>query len=118
MDTQKYADMVKVLKKPGQDIIDGLTPQKADLWHHATGVAGEAGELVDAIKKAAIYGKTIDIENVKEELGDLEFYMEGIRQNLGITREETIQNNVGKLAIRYASKAYSDEDAQRRADKA
>lgn len=112
-----HSEMVSVLVKPGEDIIASLTPEKAHLWHMATGVAGEAGELLDAIKKHVIYNKPIDIENVIEELGDLEFYMEGIRQGLGITREQTIEQNIAKLSVRYHGLTYSDQKAQDRADK-
>jgi uncharacterized protein YabN with tetrapyrrole methylase and pyrophosphatase domain len=52
-----------------------------------------------------------------EELGDLEFYMERIRQIVGITREETLKANIEKLSVRYG-KTYSNEAAQARADKA
>lgn len=115
--TISHSEMVAVLVKPGEDIISSLTPEKADLWHMATGVAGEAGELLDAVKKHVIYNKPIDIENVIEELGDLEFYMEGVRQNLGITREQTIEQNIAKLSVRYHGLTYSDQKAQDRADK-
>jgi NTP pyrophosphatase (non-canonical NTP hydrolase) len=82
----------------------------------AMGVSGEAGELLDAIKKSAIYRKPLDIANVIEELGDLEFYMEGIRQSLGITRRECLDANIAKLICRYGDH-YSDEAANARADK-
>lgn len=112
-----YADMVRKLNKPGQDIIDSLTPEKAQLLHMACGVAGEGGELLDAIKKHVIYGKPIDIENVVEELGDLEFFMEGVRQLCKITREQTMGGNVTKLSERYATATYTDQAAILRADK-
>ena len=112
-----FEDMVAGLAKPGQAIIDSLTEEKADLLHMVVGVAGEAGELVDAIKKYVIYNKPIDRDNVVEELGDIEFYIERIRQRLGITRHETIQGNVNKLGKRYAGLTYSDNAAQQRADK-
>lgn len=112
----KYEDMVEALIKPGQAIQMTLTEDKVNLWHLATGVAGEAGELIDAIKKHVVYNKELDFENVIEELGDLEFYMEGLRQGLGITREQTLAANVAKLGVRYA-KGYSDKAAQVRADK-
>lgn len=109
--------LVRALVKDGQEIIDSLTPLDAHILHMGVGVAGEAGELLDAIKKAVIYRKPIDIENVKEELGDLEFYMEGIRQALGITRQETLDGNIAKLSIRYGQK-YSNQSAVERKDKA
>lgn len=77
-----------------------------------------ASQLLDAVKKAVIYQKPLDIVNVIEELGDLEFYMEGLRQELRITREETLQATIDKLAVRYKGLKYSDTSAQERADKA
>ena len=111
-----HADVVKTLAKNGQIIADEMTGDNAHLIHMAIGVSGEAGELLDAVKKAVIYQKPLDRENVIEELGDLEFYMEGLRQGLGITRQETIGANIAKLSIRYDG-LYSDKSAQDRADK-
>lgn len=113
----KFEEMVAGLVKPGQAIIDSLTPSKANSLHMAVGISGEAGELLDAIKKAVIYNKPLDRENVIEELGDLEFYMEGLRAELGITREQTIESNIAKLGVRYSSGSYSDKQAIQRADK-
>lgn len=112
-----HAELVKALTKPGQDILATLTPRKVDLWHHASAAHGEAGELFDAVKKFVVYNKPLDLQNIVEELGDLEFYLEGIRQNLGITREDTIAQNITKLSKRYEGLAYSDKAAQERADK-
>lgn len=88
-----------------------------DILHMAIGVAGEAGELLDAIKKFVVYQKTLDVENVVEELGDLEFYMQGLRSALNIKREETISHCTAKLSVRYSGLKYSNEAAQHRADK-
>ena len=76
------------------------------------------GELLDAIKKFVVYNKELDIANVIEELGDLEFYMEGLRQCLRISREETLRENMVKLGKRYREAVYSDKAANERADKA
>lgn len=113
----KFEDMVAALVKPGADILAQMTAEQAHIQHMAVGVSGEAGELLDAVKKYVIYQKPLDRENVIEELGDLEFYMEGLRAGLGITREETIRANIAKLGKRYASGAYSNEQAITRADK-
>ena len=109
--------LVSKLAKPGADIIATLTPEKAHIWHMASALQSEAGELFDAIKKPVIYNKKeIDRVNVVEELGDMEFYMAGIRQGLGISRRETLIANMEKLGVRYGDK-YSDNAAQARADK-
>ncbi len=114
---EEHKRLVAELAKPGWDIVNEMTPTKAHCMHMAIGVCGESGELMDAVKKHVIYAKTLDRENVIEELGDLEFYMEGLRQGLNITREETLEANIKKLRKRYGEK-YSNQAAIDRADKA
>jgi len=112
-----HPDLVTALVKPAEDVLEKLTPFQADLIHSMMGIAGEAGELLDAVKKHVIYQKPLDLENVVEELGDMEFYMEQMRQRLGITREQTIEHNIVKLSKRYSAMKYSDGAAIERADK-
>jgi NTP pyrophosphatase (non-canonical NTP hydrolase) len=119
---ENYSLMVNRLAKPGAQIVNQWADgdggaRKAHLTHMVLGVAGEAGELVDAIKKHTMYNKDLDFNNVIEELGDLEFYLEGIRLPLGISRKEVLEANTKKLAKRYADMGYSDAQAQARADK-
>lgn len=114
---EQHTKLVQSLKKKDWEVMQELTPQKADLLHMAVGISGEAGELLDAIKKHAIYGKELDLDNVIEELGDLEFYMRGIRSALGVTRRTTLMENVFKLQRRYPVGNYSNKDAIRREDK-
>lgn len=109
--------MVKALVKSGDQIKEEISGGDANAIHMVMGISGEAGELLDAIKKSTIYRKELDRENVVEELGDLEFYMEGLRQELGITREETLEHNINKLGKRYEGFNYSNEAAKDRADK-
>ncbi len=108
--------MVSRLAKAPHLIIETLTDDGVDMLHAAVGISGEAGELLDAVKKAVIYNKPLDRENVIEELGDLEFYMAQLRQRLGVTRTQTLAANMAKLSKRYAD-GYSDAAAQARADK-
>lgn len=113
----EHKQMVKALVKPGEEIVATITPLDAHTLHMAVGISGEAGELLDAVKKATIYKKPLDIENVIEELGDLEFYMEGLRDGLGISREDTLRHNIAKLNKRYSAGKYSNQQAQERIDK-
>ena len=116
MINEQHELMVERLAKSGAAILAAMTPATANLLHHAVGVSGEAGELLGAIKKVAVYNKPIDRENIIEELGDIEFYLAGIRSALGISRDETLAHNMAKLAKRYP-RGYSNEAAQLRADK-
>lgn len=113
----KFEEMVTALVKPGKAIKQSLSGSDCNLLHMGIGISGEAGELLDAIKKAVIYRKPLDISNVIEELGDIEFFLEGLRQELGLTREITLWSNIRKLKKRYEGLSYSDEAAQLRKDK-
>ena len=92
---------------------EGFNP----LAHAVMGISGEAGELLDAVKRHVIYGKVLDRENVIEELGDLFFYMQALMIELDISEERVLNHNVQKLSKRYASGSYSDQAAIERADK-
>jgi len=114
---ENYSEMVNALIKPGEEIIEETTPFKAHMNHMVMLLAGESGELVDAIKRHTIYGKDLDYMNVLEELGDIEFALEAIRAALNINREEVLAMNADKLMTRYPDGRYSNADAQARADK-
>jgi NTP pyrophosphatase (non-canonical NTP hydrolase) len=113
-----HTELVRTLAKSGDDILSEITAGDVYLLHMAVGVSGESGELLDAIKKAVFYRKTLDITNVIEELGDIEFYLEGVRQGLNLSRETILKANVEKLSARYKGLNYSNEAAINRADKA
>lgn len=111
-----YETFVASRCKEGATIAKEMDGASAHLVHMAMGISGEAGELLDAIKKHAIYQKPLDVANVKEELGDLMFYMTGLASALGFTLKECATLNAEKLTKRYPV-AYSDLDAQARKDK-
>lgn len=110
MNAESYEEMVARLFASRSHGVDGLV-------HAAMGIAGEAGELLDAVKKTWVYGKPLDLDNVIEELGDLEFYLQAMRQLLDVTRGEVLAENRRKLYARYPS-GYSHADAIARRDKA
>lgn len=89
------------------------------LMHAAAGISGEAGEVLDLIKKIWANGKPLDPETIDkliEELGDMMFYMQGMMNLLGVTPSDVRTMNVNKLDKRYPN-GYSDEAALARADK-
>jgi NTP pyrophosphatase (non-canonical NTP hydrolase) len=116
-DQVPYSLFVENLCKPGIDILVQMQPAEAHLVHMAMGVAGEAGELLDTIKKSAIYRKPYDRENILEECGDLLFYIQGVLNYYSISMEEVIELNRLKLQKRYSEGKYTDTQATIRADK-
>lgn len=112
----EHEQLVRDLKKPATDIAASITPHCLDLIHMTLGISGEAGEILDAVKKATIYRKPLDRDNIIEELGDMEFYLEGLRKLINVSRDEVLAKNIAKLRVRYGQK-YSDKSAQDRRDK-
>jgi NTP pyrophosphatase (non-canonical NTP hydrolase) len=113
-----YQRFVHDLCKSGSEILQGLTSSDAHVLHMLLGLAGEVGELIDGLKKYTIYGKALDRDNLREELGDIEFYLAGIRNVFEIRREDILAANMKKLITRYSSGSYSNAEAVARADKA
>lgn len=116
MEYQTHREFVRKLCKAGSVIAEELTPDDCHRLHMAIGISGEAGELLDAVKKATIYRKQLDIANIVEECGDLLFYIAGMLDSIGVDIESAMAANVSKLSIRYG-KSYSDESAIARLDK-
>jgi NTP pyrophosphatase (non-canonical NTP hydrolase) len=114
---EDFAKMVNALAKPGDKILAEMTPRQANLLHMVVGISGEAGELLDVIKKHCIYQKRLDIVNVQEELGDILFYMQGLINELEMDWDKIIKHNQFKLSQRYNSGSYSNDQAKKRADK-
>lgn len=112
-----YSAFVGTLAKDPKDVLETLSLERINLVHGALGIAGESGELVDAVKKCAFYNRDIDHENVVEELGDLLFYMQLIMNTLDVTMYDVLQHNREKLSKRYEGLVYSDQAAKERKDK-
>lgn len=82
---KEHAAMVDALVKPGVSIMLDLNPIKAERLHMAVGLVGEVGELVTNYVESDTTNR-IDYINVLEELGDIEFYLEGLCQTYGLER--------------------------------
>jgi NTP pyrophosphatase (non-canonical NTP hydrolase) len=77
-------------------------PEKA--FYPYFGLAGEAGEVCEKVKKL-IRDKdgipTVEFkEDLKKELGDVLWYIANISEDLGFTLEEVAQANIDKLRSR------------------
>lgn len=67
----------------------------------ALGLAGEAGEVADMIKKVLGHGHPLDAWKVIIEIGDVLFYAAVLANRLGYRFSEVADANVDKLARRY-----------------
>lgn len=73
--------------------------------HAAIGLSTEAAEILDAHKKE-LYGKQRPLSpaNIREECGDVMFYLHLLMDAYGFTLRDIIADNVSKLANRYIDK--------------
>ena len=78
---EAHSEMVRALAKPGEEILADLDPGKCHALHMVVGLMGEAAELSIAQTR----------ENEVEELGDIEFYLEGLRQETGHSYEDALK---------------------------
>lgn len=93
------------------ELINRLTePRTIRLLHAAMGMSTEAGELLDALKKFIFYGKDLDLVNIKEELGDNNWYQAIMLDEIDYSYEEIWALVIKKLQARYKGN-YNKEGA-------
>ncbi len=78
------------------------------------GLAGEAGECCDIVKKYKYQGHDLDKEHLKDELGDVLWYIAETASGLGITLEEVAEYNLNKLHKRYHGETFSSDLSKNR----
>lgn len=118
MDSKIYKAWALTKERKGYDAVADRVkkPETGQLLHGAIGLAGEAGELLDAVKKHVLYGKELDKANVLEELGDALWYIAIALESVGSSFEEVMQLNHDKLEKRYPG-GFTEALAQLRLDK-
>ena len=87
------------------------------LLHSSMGMVTEAAEVMDIIKKHAVYSRPIDLNKLKDELGDLLHYLVMALINCGSSLNEIVDINVAKLKTRYPN-GYNHQSANNRDVKA
>lgn len=91
-----------------------MDPKKLRLLHAVIGLSTEVGELQDAVKKHLFYNEPLDLTNLKEEGGDLFWYLALLADFLGESNfTSMLRSNVAKLRERYPEK-FTEEKAQNR----
>ena len=65
------------------------------------GLAGEAGEVCDYLKKVVFQGHQLDPAKVSEELGDVLWYLANVAEAAGLSLGDIAEQNIAKLRKRY-----------------
>lgn len=83
---------------------NGKIYNQARLIHAQMGMQTEVAEFADALKKSLFYGKPLDIINLKEEIGDLMWYMAIAMDELDTNFTTESDRVIKKLKSRYPEK--------------
>lgn len=78
--------------------------------HAMLGLASEVGEVISIISKTLAYGKDLDMDKLKEELGDLKHFVSRLIDIYGFDESDIEQSNLDKLRKRFPN-GYTNQDA-------
>ena len=79
-------------------------PEQFKVIYPTLGLAGEAGETVEVVKKAIRKGTLaqLDTDKVVKEMGDVLWYLANLASDLGLNLDTVAMVNLEKLADRAA----------------
>lgn len=110
---EEYIDLAIRTEAPiTPELVERMTGHARSI-HAIFGLITETGELTDGFKRAIFYGKPLDITNVREELGDLFWYVAILMDVYGFSFEEVMRLNIQKLMARFPQK-FTEVDALNR----
>ena len=79
----------------------------------AMGLNGEAGEVIDILKKYMFQGHDLDKDHVAKECGDCLWYLAILAKGAGYTLDEIAEMNKAKLRNRYPDGFEADKSLHR-----
>lgn len=79
----------------------------------AMGLAGEAGEVTDYLKKVLFHDHDLELDVLEKEMGDVLWYLANLASEYNTTLTKIMQKNVDKLRERYPD-GFKTEDSKRR----
>lgn len=95
--------------------MSGSLDGRDGLVSFALGIAGEAGEVADLIKKHLGHGHPLDAAKLEKELGDVLWYVAALARRCGLTLQGVAEANKQKLRARFPD-GFSTEASLRRSD--
>lgn len=96
---EEYQEFVESCPQPsGRDI--SKSPYLKGWWA-ASQMNCEAAEVEEIFEKAVRKGKTIDANDVMDELGDVIWGLTCVCNEVGLSLDEVIEHNIDKLRKRH-----------------
>lgn len=100
-----------LIQRPDFDISD----RDIMLVWNAIGLAGEAGEVAEHIKKGVFHQHGVNTEQLAKELGDVLWYVAALCTKAGLNMSDIMEANIDKLMRRYPN-GYTSADSIARVD--
>lgn len=89
---------------PLHEAARGFGPNEVDIAHAIVGIGTEAGELAEMLWEFIYGSREMDMLHLKEEIGDVMWYIAILLNSIGSSFEEVAAMNISKLAARYPEK--------------
>lgn len=83
------------------------------LANYGFGLVGESGELIDHLKKVLYHDHPVNKPLIREEAGDVLWYLANLLSEFGISMDEVMGGNIKKLKRRYPN-GFSPERSRNR----
>jgi len=114
MNLNEYQNLSKRTMPVIEDVTDEAEVGTVRV-NYALGVAGEAGEVADLVKKEAFHGHETNLDEIRKELGDVMHYVSGLATLYGLKLEDVAQGNIDKLRKRYPD-GFSEKASRERVE--
>ena len=88
-------------------------PKNEILINAVMGLCSESGEAIDIVKKQLFQGHELDEAHLKEELGDIAWYLAEAAEALGVDLNEIFTSNIDKLKKRFPDGFEADKSINR-----
>lgn len=107
MNIEEYSALAMVTAPKAADV-------EYKLLNAALGMAGEAGEVADVVKKLVFHHKALDAKKLIEEAGDCVWYINLLINTLGYTWSDLLEANIAKLKARFPEGTFDPMRANNR----
>lgn len=101
------------MKQYQQQAYTTATETSRNIYYMTMGLAGEAGEIANKVKKVMRDARAIDREDLAKEIGDVLWYVAGLCTVLDLDLDDVAEANLKKLADRKARGVIGDSGDNR-----
>lgn len=106
MELKEYQKLTKTTAKKHDN-------KELALSNWALGIIGEAGDISSCIKKVVFHKNEAVKEGIKENIGDLMWYLSTLCNEFDWELQEILNENIEKLKKRFPQ-GFTNKDAQRK----